>query len=99
MTERVVIPLAGIGTLVLDSETYRAALAEGARLNPRANGGRQPPIDEPLLDAEQLAEKLHVPVSWIEQAARENRIPSHQFGRWRRFKRSEVEEATRSEGQ
>jgi hypothetical protein len=32
VADRVLIPLPGIGTLVFDSETYRAALAEGAKL-------------------------------------------------------------------
>jgi excisionase family DNA binding protein len=54
------------------------------------------PVDEPLLDAEQLAAVLHVPVTWVEQAARDLRIPSIEFGRWRRFKRSEVESHVRS---
>jgi excisionase family DNA binding protein len=92
---RILIPLPGIGTLSLDPETYRAALADGAARagthapSPAGNDG------EPLFDAEQLAAMLNIPATWLEQAAREGRIPSLQFGRWRRFRRSEVEAAVR----
>ena len=92
--ERVLIPLPGIGTLALDSETYKAGLAAGATLGP-APLSSDSSRDEPLLSSDELAALLSIPTSWIEQAARETRIPSHQFGRWRRFKRSEVEAATR----
>lgn len=86
MSDRVIIPLVGVGTLLLDAETYSAGLAAGARLT-------VPPPDEPVLDADQLAAVLSLPVSWIETAARDGRIPSLQAGRWRRFKRSAVEAA------
>lgn len=89
---RVLIPLPGIGTLALDAKTYWAALAEGERLGAAAHAAD--PV-EPLLDPEGLAVALSLPVSWIEQAAREGRIPSIQFGRFRRFRRSEVESAMR----
>ena len=78
MSDRVVIPVPGLGVLALDPETYRAALVE----------------------AEQLATMLAIPVTWLEQAAREGRIPSLQFGRRRRFRRADVEAAgRRSDGQ
>lgn len=91
---RVLIPLPGIGTLALDAETYRAALAEGERQGPPPRTENGDP-GEPLLDAEQLATALNIPVSWLERAALEGKIPSYQFGRWRRFRRSEVEAAVR----
>jgi len=94
LTDRLLIPLPGIGTLALTEEQYRAALEDGARLNavPAPQGCA---IDEPLLEAEQLSILLCVPVTWIEQKAREGVIPSLEFGRWRRFRRSEVEAAVR----
>lgn len=92
--ERVLIPLPGIGTLALDAEAYRAALEEGGRQAAPAAAGTSDPA-EPLLSAEELAAALNIPVSWVDQAAREGRIPSYQFGRWRRFRRSEVEAAVR----
>lgn len=93
--ERVLIPLPGIGTLALDAEVYRAALAEGGRQ--AAHEGGNGADAEPLLDTEQLAAALNIPASWIERAALEGKIPSLQFGRWRRFRRSEVEAAVRED--
>lgn len=89
---RVLIPLPGIGTLALDQATYRAALAEGERLGELE---READPGEPLLDTQQLAAALNIPVSWIETKALEGKIPSLMFGRWRRFRRSEVEAAVR----
>jgi excisionase family DNA binding protein len=82
-TDTVQIPTPD-GWLVLTSDEYERHLV-------RPLAPVTPP--EPLMDADALAAVLKVPVSWIEQAAREGRIPSLQFGRWRRFKRSEVESA------
>jgi excisionase family DNA binding protein len=92
MAHRVLIPLPGVGTLALDEVTYRRALEEGAKFNPI----REITTDhanERLLDSQQLAEILQVPVTWIEQQAREGNIPSLPFGRRRRYRRSDVEAA------
>lgn len=91
MAQRVLIPLPGVGTLALDEETYRRALEEGAKLNPAREIISDP--DERLLDSQQLAEILQVPVTWIEQQAREGNIPSLPCGRRRRYRRSAVEAA------
>jgi excisionase family DNA binding protein len=95
VADRVLVPLPGVGTLALTDDAYRAALAEGAKLNhaPALSGAA---TDEPLMEAEQLAGLLNVPVTWLEQKAREGVIPSLEFGRWRRFRRSEVEAAVRA---
>jgi excisionase family DNA binding protein len=95
VTDRVVIPVPELGVLALDRETYQAALAEGAKLRAAPGVAAGAADADPLLDAEQLAKVLSVPASWVEQAAREKRIPSLQFGRWRRFRRREVEAAVR----
>jgi excisionase family DNA binding protein len=91
MSQRVLIPLPGVGTLALDEETYRRALEEGAKFNPPRETTADP--SERLLDSQQLAEALQVPVTWIEQQAREGNIPSLPFGRRRRYRRSAVEAA------
>src|SRR5882672_10462705 len=91
MVQRVLIPLPGVGTLALDEETYRRALEEGAKLNPPREPTEDP--NEQLLDSQQLALILQVPVTWIEQQAREGNIPSLPFGRRRRYRRSAVEAA------
>jgi hypothetical protein len=54
---------------------------------------------EPLLDAAQLSAALgNVPVTWLEAAGRDGRIPSVECGRWRRFRRSVVEAALAKNG-
>jgi excisionase family DNA binding protein len=91
---RIVVLLPDGRALALAPEAYQAALAEGLTLSgpPRTTDRTS---DESLLDAEQLAAVLSVPASWIEQKAREGVIPSLEFGRWRRFRRSEVEASVR----
>src|SRR5437773_10262163 len=89
MSERVLIPLPGVGTLALDEEVYRLALEEGAKFNLDLEPSEDP--NERLLDSQQLAAVLQVPVTWIEQQAREGNIPSLRFGRRRRYRRSAVE--------
>jgi excisionase family DNA binding protein len=94
--DRVIVVVPGLGTLALEVETYRRALAEGAALVGAPITAMAD--DEPVLDAEQLASALSLPQTWVEQAAREKRIPSIQAGRWRRFKRSAVEAALAANG-
>jgi excisionase family DNA binding protein len=97
VSDRVIVVVPGLGVLALASEAYRQALAEGAALA-GAQGATQPAADEPLLDAQQLAVALGLPQTWVEQAAREERIPSIRAGRWRRFKRGAVEAALAANG-
>jgi excisionase family DNA binding protein len=89
VSDKVLVAVPGLGVLALEPETYRRALAEGAQL--AGSAAAPAAADEPLVDAEQLAEALSLPATWVEQAAREGRIPSIQAGRWRRFRRSAVE--------
>jgi excisionase family DNA binding protein len=89
--DRVLIPLPDGRWLALTPDAFHAALAEGSTLSGAPGVSSAALNDEPLVDADQLAERFDIPVTWLEQAARERRIPSHMFGRWRRFKASEVE--------
>jgi excisionase family DNA binding protein len=91
VSQRVFIPLPGIGTLAPEEDAYRRALDEGAKFNPVPEPTPDP--NERLLDSQQLADILQVPVTWIEQQAREGNIPSLPFGRRRRYRRSAVEAA------
>jgi len=88
MRENVLIFLPNGRALLLEAGAYRAALAQGAKFcaTPASSG-------EPLLDSDQLGAALNLPPTWLEQKARERVIPSLEFGRWRRFRRSEVEAA------
>ncbi len=46
-----------------------------------------------LLDAEKLAERLSVPVTWIYEQSRLGNIPTHRLGRYIRFDLREVIES------
>lgn len=97
MSDRVLVPLPDGNWLALSREAFDTALAEGrAAAGPPATMTLEMGASEPLLEASELATALKLPVSWIEQAAREHKIPSVQAGRWRRFKRSAVERALSS---
>lgn len=97
MSDRVLIPLANIGTLALSREAFEAALAEGS-VAIAAPAMAKPADTEPLLDAEQLSAKLSIPTTWIEQAARDGRVPCVRAGRWVRFSRAAVEAVLASKG-
>jgi hypothetical protein len=89
MTDRIVIPLVGVGVLVLDGDTYRAALAEGAKLSatvPEISPSPPAPADAPVLvDADELGRLTSTPASWWLAAARESDCPSTWVGKLRRF--------------
>lgn len=89
---QVLIPLPGIGTLALAHDTYAAALAAGAALTTAqvANGLARAEA-EPLVDAAQAATQLGLESArWLEDNARAGIIPHHKFGRFVRFRVSEV---------
>ena len=44
-----------------------------------------------LLDAEEVAARLNVPVSWVHRAAREGRLPAIKLGRYTRFDPADVD--------
>ena len=46
--------------------------------------------DDRLLDAEEVAAMLHVPLSWVRQETRAGRIPAVQLGRYWRYRRQAV---------
>jgi excisionase family DNA binding protein len=48
---------------------------------------------EKLLAADELAERLGVPESWVRSGERAGRIPSVRLGKYVRFKPSDVEQA------
>lgn len=93
MSDRVLVPLPDGRWIALEPEAFRQALEAAAVLVPPSTAAAAHPDDEPLMDSEQLAAALSLPTTWLEQAARENRIPSIQAGRWRRFRRAAVEAA------
>jgi excisionase family DNA binding protein len=60
------------------------------QLRVRASGGRQLTPDRSLVDAQQLAEVLGVPHTWILRKARAGEIPHHKLGHYVRFDIDEI---------
>ena len=89
MSGQVIVPLPDGRWLGLSAEAFEEALRAGAEFAPPSPAA--PVTSEPLLDAAGLAAALGVPQTWIEQAAREQRIPSIRAGRYVRFSRAAVE--------
>jgi excisionase family DNA binding protein len=96
MSDRILMALPDGRWLVLDQKTFVAALAAGAEFAMPKAQKMEAAVDE-LLTAEQIACRLKLPISWIEEATRQGRLPFHEFGRYRRYSLPEVMEATRQE--
>ncbi len=79
------------------ADELRDAIALGAHLSKPMVPNTDMVNEEPLLDADGLARALNIPVNWIEEGAREGRIPFYRAGRWVRYRRSEVEEKLRAD--
>jgi excisionase family DNA binding protein len=47
-------------------------------------------MSERLLDANEVAELLNVPVSWVRESTRSGAIPCIELGRYRRYDRVDV---------
>lgn len=87
MTDRVLIPLAGVGTLALEREVFAAALAAGAELMATSAPSPATSTVAPLfVNAEEIARLTDTAPSWWESAARDLDCPSVFIGRVRRFK-------------
>lgn len=48
-------------------------------------------MTERLLDAKEVAERLHVPVSWVRESTRSGAMPCVELGRYRRYDLADVE--------
>ena len=98
MTDRVLIPVPGIGPIALTREALAEALAAGAELTGQAPSPGSPATIEPLLDADQAGTQLGVTARWVEDSARAGIIPHHKLGRFLRFRVSEIAAHCRVEG-
>ena len=75
-------PPALLGQAILDA--IRQAVKEAFR---EANGNGH---TAELLEPEELAAKLKVPISWVYEQSRQGNIPTHRIGRYIRFDFAEV---------
>ena len=48
-------------------------------------------MNDRLLIAREVAELLAVPESWVREATRDGRLPHLRLGRYRRYRRNEIE--------
>ena len=69
--------------VTLTVEQLRALVREEVE---RANHGGE----TLLLTADELAQRLNVPVSWVYEQSRQGNIPTHRLGRYIRFNLAEV---------
>jgi len=63
-------------------ESFRQIVREEIRSN--GNGSKE------LLEPEELARVLKVPVSWVYEQSRQGQIPTHRIGRYIRFDLADV---------
>jgi hypothetical protein len=84
MSERILIPLPGLGTLELPREVFDQHL-----LRPQMPSVK--PASE-LVDADELEERTGIPASWWMTQARERRLPFRKIGRYVRFDVAEIME-------
>ena len=90
MTDRVLIPLPGIGTLELSREAYDAALRPIEAPNPQTGIVSDPGL---LVTAKALAVTMSLPVSCIYEYAKAGRIPCVRAGKHVRFNAAAVRAA------
>jgi excisionase family DNA binding protein len=92
VTDRVILPLPGIGTLELTREAYEAALRPLAA--PQSAAATAPSATD-LVSAKALANRLSLPISCVYEYARAGRIPCVRAGRHVRFNPTAVLQALR----
>lgn len=80
-------PSALLGELFLD------AIHQAIREEIQAVTGRDGKRKADLLTPEELAASLKVPVSWVYEQSRQDKIPTHRIGRYIRFDLDEVLES------
>lgn len=89
MTQQVLIPLPGVGTLVLERAQFDAALTAGAGL--ADTNSTAATMSEPrLFTSQELHERLKIPATWFEEQARLETIPCVRAGKYVRFDLDEV---------
>src|SRR5205807_9026111 len=92
------VPLPAGRLLALDRDLFEAALVAGRAALAVCESPSPAASQEPLLSPEQAAAQLSVTARWLEDMARAEIIPHHKFGRWLRFRVSEVAAHCRVEG-
>lgn len=75
-------------------EAFLDAIRQAVREEIQALGnGRK---EGGLLTPDELADKLKIPVTWVYEQSRQNKIPTHRLGRYIRFDLREVLESQKT---
>jgi hypothetical protein len=90
MSDRILVPLPDGRWLALSPQTFVEALAAGAASVAAAPSSPGVVIPEPLLDSKAAAAAIDVTARWLEDGARAGIVPHHRFGRFVRFRVSDV---------
>jgi hypothetical protein len=89
MSKRIALCLPDGRWLALDREVFEAGLTQGAELEPPKSRSIAP-AGPRLLTSEQLGDRLNIPATWLEEAARRDEIPCVRIGKYVRFDIDEV---------
>src|SRR4029079_5876958 len=82
-TKAALNPQEVLGQTIMDA--IKEAVKEAVHEDAAANGNRTE-----LLTAEELAAKLKLPISWVYEQSRQDKIPTHRIGKYIRFDLQEV---------
>lgn len=85
MSENILIPLPGLGTLALPREVFEQHLLKPSTVTVTA--AKSP---SEVVDAAELQARTGIPASWWMTQARERRLPFRKMGRYVRFDIAEV---------
>ena len=91
MTDRILVHVPNGQVLALTLESFQEALKLGAELMPFEQQN-VPQTSPELLTANEMAARSDAPASWWLEAAKSGRVPSIQFGKYRRFPASILSE-------
>lgn len=88
----VLVPF-GTNLLAMSAEQFQEALERGRSLAPSSAQPEMTTTDDRIVDADGAASETGVPATWFLEQARRNTIPHLKFGKYVRFRLSEVLEA------
>ena len=97
-SQSVLVPLPDGRWLALTREHFDAALNAGTERMAASAPSSSAPVQEPLLDAVQAAAQLGLSTRWLEDCARAGIVPHYKFGRFVRFRASELAAHCRVDG-
>ncbi len=97
-SDLIIIPV-GASALALTREEFELALSRGREITASYESEKAPSSsDESILSAEQAEKHTGVPASWFLEAARNGRIPYVRFGKYVRFRLSDLTQALEVRG-